>query len=91
MGPSYGPLGLFRGILGTLKGTYRSYSRYIRIPGLRAHTSGLWFQPWIGLQMRCLKATWDSNYLPLNGKYNLIGRYHLGGPPPPCKRGILGR
>ena len=26
----------FRGILGTLKGTYRVSSRYIRIPGLRA-------------------------------------------------------
>ena len=25
-------------ILGTLKGTYRVYSRYIRIPGSRAHT-----------------------------------------------------
>ena len=26
-----------RGILGALKGTCRVYSRYIRIPGLRAH------------------------------------------------------
>ena len=36
MGHQYGPLGLFREILGTLKGTYRVYSRYIRIPGLRS-------------------------------------------------------
>ena len=38
MGP---PLGL----LGALKGTYGVYSRYRRIPGLRAHTRGPWFQP----------------------------------------------
>ena len=30
----------FRGILGTLKGTPREDSRYIRIPGLRADTKG---------------------------------------------------
>ena len=28
-----------RWILGTFRGTYRVYSRYIRIPGLRAHAS----------------------------------------------------
>ena len=28
------------GVLGALKGTYRVYSRYIRIRGLRAHTRG---------------------------------------------------
>ena len=43
MGPEDGPLGLSRGILGALKGTFRVYSRYIRIPGLRAHTRGPWF------------------------------------------------
>ena len=32
------------GVLGTLKSLYRVYSRYIRIPGLRAHTRGPWFQ-----------------------------------------------
>ena len=31
-----------RGILGNLLGSYRVYSRNIRIPGLRAHTMGLW-------------------------------------------------
>ena len=30
-------------------GTYRVYTKYIRIPGLRAHTKGPWFQPSIGL------------------------------------------
>ena len=30
---------VFEGVLGTLKGLYRVYSRYIRIPGLRARTS----------------------------------------------------
>ena len=40
MGPLYGPLGL--------KGTYRAYNRYIRIPELRAHTRGPRFQPWSG-------------------------------------------
>ena len=40
LGPEYGPLGLFKGMLGTLKITYRVYSRYIRTPGLRAHTRG---------------------------------------------------
>ena len=42
MSPEYGPFG-FRpssGILGTLQATYRVYSGYIRIPGLRAHTRG---------------------------------------------------
>ena len=34
----------FRGILGNL-GTYRLYSKHLRIPGLRAHTEGGWFQP----------------------------------------------
>ena len=33
MGPFYGPLGFFRRIPGTLKGTYRVYSRYIRTQG----------------------------------------------------------
>ena len=46
-GLKYGPLvwalGPFRGILGTLLGTYDVYSGYIRIPGLRAHTRGPWF------------------------------------------------
>ena len=32
--PNMDPLGF----LGTLKGTYRVYSRYIRIPGLSSHT-----------------------------------------------------
>ena len=32
------------GIEGTLKGTYRVYSRYTRISGLRAHTKGPWFR-----------------------------------------------
>ena len=40
-------------IIGVLKGntrsfdsgSYRVYSGYIRIPGLRAHTRGSWFQP----------------------------------------------
>ena len=27
-------------------GTHRVYSRHIRIPGLRAHTRGAWFQPY---------------------------------------------
>ena len=40
MGPSYGPLSVLGVILGTLEGTYRVYSRYIRIPGLRAITRG---------------------------------------------------
>ena len=34
-----------RGILGTRKDTYRVYSRYMRIPELRAHARGPWFQP----------------------------------------------
>ena len=36
MGPYYGPLDLFEGVLGTLKSLYRVYSRYLGIPGLRA-------------------------------------------------------
>ena len=47
MGPYYGPLGLCEGVLGTLKSLYRVYSRYLGIPGLRAHTRGPWFQPLI--------------------------------------------
>ena len=34
MGPYYGPLGLL--------GVHIVYSRYIRIPGLRAHIRGPW-------------------------------------------------
>ena len=37
--------GLFEGVLGTLKSLYRVYSRYISIPGLRAHTRGPWVHP----------------------------------------------
>ena len=37
-------LGPSRGILGTLQGTYRVYSMYIRIPGLRAHGFNLRFE-----------------------------------------------
>ena len=48
-GWKYGPLMWalrpFREILGTLKGTYRVCTRYIRIQGLRAHIRGPWFQP----------------------------------------------
>ena len=35
----------FRGISKALKGTYRVFSWYIRIPGLRAHARGPRFQP----------------------------------------------
>ena len=45
----YGPLGLFEGVLGTLESRCRVYSRYLGIPGLRAHTRGPWFQPLIGV------------------------------------------
>ena len=45
MGPEYGPF--CDGVLETLKSLYRVYSSYIRIPGLRAHTRGPWFQPLI--------------------------------------------
>ena len=31
--------------LGTLKGTYRVYSRYVRILGIRIHTRDPRFQP----------------------------------------------
>ena len=44
MGPECDPLGLLGGILGTLKGTLGLYSRYIRIPGLRARARDSWFQ-----------------------------------------------
>ena len=40
----------FRGILRTLKGIYYSvYSRYVKIPGLTAHTRGarLSVAPWL--------------------------------------------
>ena len=40
-GSQFQPMGL----LGTLKGTYRVYSWYLTIPGLRAHTRGPWLQP----------------------------------------------
>ena len=43
MGTEYGPVGL----LGTLKGTHRVDSRYIRLPDLRASTRGAWFEPLI--------------------------------------------
>ena len=55
MGP-YGPLERFEGVLGTLKSLYGVYSRYIRIPGLRAHARGPWFQPH-GLRFMCLGST----------------------------------
>ena len=42
-------LGPFRGILGTLNGTYGIYSGYIRVPGLGAHT---FFQPLTSLGCR---------------------------------------
>ena len=35
------PLGLFEGVLGTLKSLYRVYSRYLGIPGLRATVGSL--------------------------------------------------
>ena len=39
-------LGPFRGILGTLKGTYKTYRRhYTGISGLSAQTKAPWFQP----------------------------------------------
>ena len=45
----YGPLICalqpFRESPGTLRGTCRAYSRHMRIPGLRGHTGGPWFQP----------------------------------------------
>ena len=44
-GPLVWALRPFGGILGTLKGTYRACSRYIRIPGLKGHTKGPWFRP----------------------------------------------
>ena len=43
MGPRIWALRPFRGFLGTLEGTYRAYSRYTRIPGLRADTRGQGF------------------------------------------------
>ena len=39
-GPLIWTLSLFSGILGSIKVTYRVYSRYIRM--LRAHTRGPW-------------------------------------------------
>ena len=50
-GPGALGLRLFEGVLGTLKSPYRVYSRYVRIPGLRAHTRGPWFQPLIKWQV----------------------------------------
>ena len=40
MGPEYGLFGLCRGTLGTLKGTYRVYSRYRRISGVKGPHQG---------------------------------------------------
>ena len=40
--PNMGP----SAFLGTLKGTQGVYRRYIRIPGLRAHTNGPRYQSW---------------------------------------------
>ena len=39
MGPKYGPFGRLRRILGTLKGTYRVYARYIKVPALEGKDS----------------------------------------------------
>ena len=44
-GPAIWAFRLFRWILGTLKGTYGVYNTHMRIPGLRAHIRGPWFQP----------------------------------------------
>ena len=41
---------------GTVKGTSRVYIRYIRIPGLRAHTRSAWFHPKRGLGLKKLRA-----------------------------------
>ena len=35
----------FTGILGTREGTYRVYTRYVRMQQLGAHAWGPWFQP----------------------------------------------
>ena len=45
MGPLVWDLRPLREFLGALRVAYRVYRRYRRIPGLRAHTRGPWFQP----------------------------------------------
>ena len=41
MGPQDGPSDVLWGILATCRGYIQAYSRYMRIPRLRAHTRGL--------------------------------------------------
>ena len=45
MGPNAGSQAFWMDSGDPLRYIYRVYSRYIRIPGLSAHTRGPWFQP----------------------------------------------